>query len=245
MNLKEQGINQEAVFKGEGKSNAIYLAYGESVVLFSRAVRSNLKSNGKEYVLADLGSAKGSFLKKLLDVLPEYVFKTIAIDVNIDDIKHNTAEQKIISDLSIIDMPDKSIDVTIMRYALAWNTLDKQHKILSEIKRITRDIAIIQHQGSDENYPKKLQNAAEILFSGVVPQLERINFFFSTSKQVEQIMSNLGINFERIQNRKIEGLSDIFIEKYKLQKDEADKVYKILKDTNSIVQSAWILKLKQ
>lgn len=50
------------------------------------------------------------------------------------------------------------------------------------------------------------------------------------------------IDFERIQNRDVPGLSTILIEKYKLSDIDAQKVHNILKDCDYISQSAWVLR---
>lgn len=240
MNLKEQGLNAEAVFHGKVISEASRSVYGESVSLFSKIIHSELRAG--EYSLADLGSHKGELLDDLLKVLPEYTFKTIAIDVNADDLKSNNANQKIVSDLSRLQLADKSVDVVIARYALAWNDLENQEDILREIKRVTKKIAIVQHQGAKSENPEELQSASKHLFDGIIPQLKRDKFFFSTPEQIEGIMRGLEINFEKIEEEYVKGLASLLIEKYNLSEDHAFKVKEILKNSDYVIKATWILR---
>jgi hypothetical protein len=240
MKSKDQGVNAESVFHGESKTEASSLIYKESAPFLSGIISKNLLIGN--YKLADLGSHKGEFLQDLVRLLPYYNFDTLAVDINQNDLELNPANKKLLSDLSALDIPNKSIDVTIARYALAWNLIEAQRQILAEIKRTTTKIAIIQHQGSKNEYPNKLQNASENLFGGVVPVLKRDVFCFSTSEQIEIFMKELGINFERLQDREVKGLSDIFVEKYSLSEEDALKVKSILSESDYVRQTTWILK---
>jgi ubiquinone/menaquinone biosynthesis C-methylase UbiE len=185
----------------------------------------------------------GDFLKDLIALLPEYTFKTIAIDVNADDLEKNKADQKIVSNLTKIEVPDRSVDIVICRYTLAWNNLETQREILREIKRISKGLVVIQHQGANSLNPEVLQKASKELFSGVIPQLKRDAFFFSTAEQLEVFMKELEITFERIQDKTVNGLSGLFIDKYGLSDTEADEVKRILKDSDYLTLSSWVLKL--
>lgn len=239
MNLKDQGENSHTIFHGNTESEASRLMYRGSALLFSEIIRSNLKNN--EYTLADLGSSKGEFLNDLIKHLPEYNLKTIAIDINEDDIKINNADKKIVTNLTNIPLDDKSVDITTARYVLSWNNIADQKKIIEEIKRITKHIAIIQHQGANTNHPNSLQESSKILFNGIIPQLKRDNFFFSTSTQIEDFMNGLNISFKKIQERDVEGLSNIFIEKYNLSEIDTKQVKEILRNSDYITQSTWVL----
>ncbi len=240
MNPKEQGPNAETIFHGEAASEAAYLIYKESPALFSELIRNNVEPG--TYSLTDLGSHKGEFLQDLVGLLPEYSFKTVAVDINQSSLESNNADYRVASNLSRLALADKSTDITIARYALAWNSIEDQKTILSEIKRVTRRIAIIQHQGANSTSPQGLQTASKKLFSGTIPELKRADFFFSTIEDIEGFMKDLEISFERIQNRDVAGLSNIFIEKYHLSEEEAVKVREILQGNDYINQSAWILK---
>ncbi len=241
MNPKEQGDNAPKMFHGEAVSNAAYSMYAESAPLFADVVRKYIQP-GISYSLADLGSHKGAFLRDLLNILPEYEFHSIAVDVNEDDLLDNSADIKIKSDLGHIDIPEKSIDVVVCRYVLAWNNLESQHQIIAEMKRIGRTIGIIQHQGAESQDPDPLQSASKKLFGGAIPQLQRSEFFFSTPNQIEDFFKEQGIEFECIQNRKVLGLSELLIEKYKLSDTDAQQVSEILKDADYVNQTTWILK---
>ena len=114
--------------------------YKESASLFSSLIRDYLPHGN--YEMADLGSHRGGFLKDLTELLPEYKFHTTAVDVNEDDLKVNIADQKIHSDLSSLPIEDKSIDITLARYVIAWNALEQQKEILKEISRITKKLRL-------------------------------------------------------------------------------------------------------
>lgn len=241
VNSKEQGINAEKIFHGEGQSEATRLVYRGSASLFSEIIQSKLEKG--EYSLADLGSHRGEFLKDLTKLLPGYTLKTIAIDINVDDLEHNNADRKIVSDLSKLQLADKAVDITVCRYALAWNNIETQKEILKEIKRVTKRIAVIQHQGANSIDPKGLQDASMKLFNGVIHQLKRDQFYFSTTEEVEKIMQELGIRFERIQIKEVSGLSDVFADKYNLSEVENNTVREILKGSDYVTLSAWVLEL--
>lgn len=241
MNPKEQGPNAPKIFHGETVSEAAFQMYAESANLFADIIKKSIPV-GDECSMVDLGSHKGIFLKDLLGELPEYRFHTIAVDINGEDLADNPADEKINSDLSHVNIPDKSVDIVVCRYVLAWNSLEVQKEIISEMKRIGSGLGIIQHQGAESENPVPLQNAAQNLFSGVVPKLKREDFFFSTPNQVEEILAGQEIQFERIQNRVVFGLSDLLIEKYGLSEQDAEVVKNILKDTDYVNQTTWVLK---
>lgn len=240
MNLREQGLNAWRIFHGAATSKTAQLVYGESKELFSQVIRENLMSG--IYTLADLGSHRGEFLEDFIGALPEYKFKTIAVDVNIDDLNKNHADQIVVSELFKLELPDKSVDISFARYALAWNDIDHQKDILREIKRVTKKIAIIQHQGASDDNPSLLQNASMKLFGGEIPELNREEFFFSTASQLENIMEELDLDFKKVQDRKVSGLSDIFIEKYDLSRSDSRRVKEILRDSDYIQQLTWVIK---
>lgn len=237
--MSNQGINAEKIFRGIGQSNASKLFYNESASLFSQIIRNNLKTG--KYTLVDLGGHKGELINQLLDLLPEYVFEASVIDEE-DGIEGARQIQKIKTDIINNPLPDKSIDVAIMRYVLPWNAFEKQKPILHEISRICRGICIIQHQGADSANPIPLQQASLKLFSGIVPKLKRENGFFTESSQIEAWMNEFNIQFEKLQERRIETLSEMFIEKFNLAGDDAISVQEILKGCDYIMQTTWVLR---
>lgn len=236
---KIQGILAEKLFHGFSDNKTIKLVYGESAELFSEIIKEEYKKG--EYSLLDVGSHKGEFLQDLLSELPEYNFNTTAVELNDFDLNQNIADNKILSDVKKIPLGDKNFDITVSRYVLAWNSLENQKKIISEIKRLTRGIAIIQHQGADKDNPEELQKSSGDLFSGVISQLKREEFYFSTEQEIAGILKDEDIKYENIQSRKVEGLAELLIEKYSLSRGEAEKTMDILKNSNYIVQSTFVL----
>lgn len=142
-------------------------------------------------------------------------------------------------------MEDKSVDVSVMRYALAWNIYEKQREVLSEVKRITKKIAVIQHQGADSLNPVELQDASSKLFDGRVGNLKREGFYFSTSSEVEEMMGNLDIKYVKVDERKIPGLSTLLALKYNLSDEDQKRVVEILGECDYVVSTTWILKFEE
>lgn len=236
---KIQGIFAEKLFHGLSGNKTIKLVYGESADLFSKIITNTFKRG--QYSLLDLGSHRGEFLDDVIKKLPEFTFSTTAIDINEEDIKINSAQNKITGAITNLPFDDKSFDITLARYCLAWNNVDDQIKILNEIKRVTKDIAIIQHQGADKNNPVPLQKASKALFSGSVDLLKRDDFYFSTTNEIKQWLDNTGIKYEVVQERKVEGLSGLLIEKYSLDESNKKITKDILQDCDYILQSTFVL----
>ena len=237
--MTNQGENSINAFHGLGASNAIRLFYGESAELFASAIKNNLKPG--KYTLADLGGHKGELLADILEKLPEYDFDSVIVDKipGLDDKSLKT--RKIVGDIINSSISDKSIDVVIMRYVLPWDKYENQKLILKEVKRICRGIAIIQHQGAPNDNPKLLQQASLKLWSGVIPSLKRDYGFFTEAKQVETWMNELGISFKILQQQYVIPLSDMFIEKFKLNNEEAKLTKEILKECDGITVTTWLL----
>ncbi|HLD38358.1 hypothetical protein A2996_02190 [Candidatus Campbellbacteria bacterium RIFCSPLOWO2_01_FULL_34_15] len=236
---KIQGAFSEKLFHGFSTNKTIKLIYGESSKLFSDIIKNEFKKG--KYTLLDIGSHKGELLRDLMLNLTEYDFNTTAIDLDNLDLNKNIADYKIISDAKQIPLENKKFDITISRYVLAWNSLEDQIKIISEIKRLTKGIAIIQHQGADKKNPDELQISSHKLFSGIVELLERKDFYFSTEAEIEGILKKENIKYKIIQSRKINGLAELLIEKYSLQDNDAKKTKETLKNSDYIIQSTFIL----
>lgn len=237
--MSHQGLKASDVFSGRGQSEASKLFYNESADLFANIIRKNFQPS--QYSLADLGGHKGEFLKELLAKLPEYQFESIIIDQESGLIPELKAE-KVVGNIKNTSLPDKSIDLVILRYVLAWDTLEDQKLILAEIARICKGVTIIQHQGADSSNPEPLQKALANLFSGEIPDLKREEGFFTESKQIENWLNELGVNYEKIQERTIEPVSDLFIDKFGLVGDEINLVKNIFKDCDYTNQSTFVLK---
>lgn len=215
------------------------LIYAESADLFAGLITNRLEKG--EYSLLDLGSHKGEFLEDLKSRLNGYSFETVAVDVNESDLKENQADKKIVADLTQIPIDDKSIDLTIARYAIAWNGIENQKRIIKEIGRVTKRMAVIQQQGSDPAHPCDLQAAANELFNGKIPELKRDCFYFSSADEIEGWFRESGLAFERIQHRKVDNISELYIEKYKLEGDAAQEVRNILTEADYLWQTAWVI----
>jgi hypothetical protein len=239
--MKFQGEKASDAFHGKSENNAMKLVYSESADLFSQEIKKYFKPGN--YNLVDLGGHRGEFLNDILLKLPEYTFDSTVVDIN-DGIDKDVNAKKLQIDIRNTPFTDKSIDITIVRYVLAWNSLLNQKEILKEIARITKGIAIIQHQGSMNEDPLRLQNALHTVFNGDIPKLKRDNCLFTESILVETRMNELGIEYEKIQNRMVKGLSDIFIERFSLSEHEAQKTKDILHDCDYIIQTTWVLKFK-
>lgn len=241
--LKNPGEKSSNVFKGESNSLAVRELYGESAEYFADVIKNKLSDKNKTYKLADLGSFKGELLGNVLDKLPDYKFNTIAVDINEEALKENSSvQEKIITTLDKSTLKDKSMDVVLCRYVLAWNNQKKQQKILKEIARIVKGFAIIQHAGADvgnsDGWRKKID---DLLDGEEIPKLKRVGHYFSSRNEIEDWMKENKINFERLMERRIENLSDVFIERYNLNKKESKKTKGILGDKNYIIQTTWLV----
>jgi len=235
--MKNQGANSADAFHGKGKSEIIKEFYSNSASLFASIVRSNL--NKGKYSLVDLGGHKGELLGDILELLPEYEFDSIIID-RVEGLEEKTKAKKVVGDIVNTGLPDKSADLVIMRYVLPWDAYDRQKLILKEAQRICKGLMIIQHQGAPSDNPKPLQQASMKLWSGAVPTLKREYGFFTESAQVEKWMTELGIRYERIEEKYIPALSDLFIEKFSLSSEEAKATKQILKGCDGITITTWL-----
>lgn len=242
--LKNLGEKTSNVFKGESNSLAARELYGESAEYFADVIKNKLSDKNKTYKLADLGSFKGELLGNVLDKLPDYKFNTIAVDINEEALKENSsAQEKIIATLDKTTLEGTSMDVILCRYALAWNNQKKQQEILKEIARIVKGFAIVQHAGADIDNSNKWREKIDNLLNGEeIPKLKRTGYYFSSRSEIENWMKENKINFERLMERKIENLSDVFIERYNLNDSESLKTKEILGDKNYIIQTTWLIR---
>lgn len=65
--------------------------------------------------------------------------------------------------------------------------------------------------------------------------------FFSSGEDVERWMINNGINFERLMERKVEKVSNVFIERIALNESEAQIARDLLGDKDYIIQTTWLI----
>lgn len=238
---QEMGINTSKVFSGESELKPSREAYNETPVIFSEEIKKRLLPN-KEYVLADIGSFKGELINKILELLPEYKFNTVAVDINEEALKQNNLKTKLVANADDLPFGDKSIDVEVVRFLLQWNSWEKQREIIKEIARTVKEFALIQHGGADSEDPDNWRFKMDQLLSGdTILKLKRGEHFFSSREEIEIIMKEEGIKFERTQEKIIDDIATIYSERYGLNKDEDKKTRDILGDKNFFIQTNWII----
>lgn len=242
MTTNFQGKNAENIFHGQAKSSASQLFYAESAPLFSKIIRENLKPG--RYSVVDLGGHKGEFLSELSKSLPEYDFDSTIVD-KIEGLDPHVNTKKVVANIINSPLPDKSADIVILRYVLPWDSFENQKLILNEASHLCRNLCIIQHQGADSADPAPLQQAALKLFGGNPPRLKRENGFFTESSQIEKWMDELHMPYRKVQERKVQTLSDTFIEKFELNNQEANVVRGVLKGCDYIMQTTWVLDFRK
>lgn len=227
--VPEMGTDTSSVFSGEGKGEALKKVYGESAKLFSDLIKKYIPESETEYTIADIGSFKGELLSKILDKLgTDFLVKTIAIDVNEGALEQNTADKKIVSSADLLPIADKSTDISIMRYALQWNPMEKQREMIKEIHRVTKKLAIIQHCcPDDQNSNEWRVHMDDVLDGEEIPKLKRTGHYFASPSEIEKIMNDIGIKFQKISEINVPNVSEIFIERYGLS-DNEEKILKEL-----------------
>lgn len=235
------GENTSKVFAGDALLKASQETYNETITIFSNEIKKRLP-NDKSYNIADLGSFKGELLQQIINILPNYKFETIAVDINENALKDNQAETKIIADLKKLPFEDKSVDVEIIRYVLQWNYWENQKKILQEVARTTKSFALIEHAGADSQEPDEYRKRIGSLFSGEeILKLKRGENFFSSRKEIEDWLKDEGIVFERIGEKIINNLSEVYTERFGLSTDEDIKMKELLGDKDFLVKTDWII----
>lgn len=215
--------------------------YGETAGFFSEEIKNRLVPD-KEYVLADVGAFKGELLDNIISKLPDFKFKTVALDINNKALEENRADTKIAGVAEQLPFADKSVDVLMMRYVLQWNNPEKQKKIIKEIPRVIKDFALIEHIGSGNDDPILWRKNMDNLLGGDrVPKLKRAEQFFSSRDEIEKWMAEEGVKFERLNEQRIDNPSDAFIERYNLTLEEGKAVREILGDNDYEIKTDWIV----
>lgn len=237
------GRNAQRVFAEEGKSLATQLLYNETVETFGAYIYKNLTLNCGGHLLIDYGTHTGELLRKVLVKSCMYRFHSIGIDLDAEALnKNEVARKKIHCDLSSIPLPDNFVDVGIARYILVWNPAEKQKKILKEIARTTAGFTLIQHAGADNDNPDAWRKNMDVLLRGKeISKVKRLSYYFSTRDEIESWMQESHISFERLNERKVDYVSDVFKEKYDLTRAEDTKVKKILGNKDNIIQTTWVI----
>lgn len=240
--IENMGEKTSQVFSGEYATETNREMYAETAELFANQIRERLPVREEPYIVADIGSFQGELLTEVLKLLPDYKFKTIAVDINRDALSKNPADEKSAVDAEKMPFGDKSVDIAIVRYVLQWNPSEKQKRILREAARIVKEFTIIEHAGSDIADTEKWREKYDRLFEGKeVPKMKRGEHFYSSRDEIESWLKELGISFERIQDRVINGAANVFIERYELSEEEAKKTNEILADKNYFRQTDWVI----
>lgn len=239
--IQNMGENTSKVFAGDALLKACQETYNETPDVFANEIKKRL-SDSESHNIADLGSFKGELLQQIIGKLPSYDFKTIAVDINEDAIKDNQAETKIVADLKKLPFENKSVDVEIVRYVLQWNYWENQKKILQEVARTVKDFALIEHAGADSKEPDEYRKRAGSLFSGEeIPKLKRGENFFSSRKEIEDWLNDEGIKFERIEEKIINNVSEVYTERFGLSPEENIKTKEILGDKDFLIKTDWVI----
>ncbi|MDE1919453.1 MAG: methyltransferase domain-containing protein [Patescibacteria group bacterium] len=239
--IQNMGENTSKVFSGEAGTKAAREAYNKTPEVFSEEIKKRLLPN-KEYTIADIGSFRGELLGKLLELVPDYKFRTIAVDINQDALNKNTLQEKIISDAEHLPFGNGSIDIEVVRFLLQWNHWERQKQIIKEIARTVKEFALVEHGGADNENPDEWREKMDKLFEGVeVPKLKRGEHFFSSRDEIEQMMRDEGIKYERVREKIISDVAEIYSERFGLNEEESAKTRKILSNKNFFVQTDWII----
>ena len=238
-----QGERASEIFGGKVEIAPVKKIFGESAQLFSDIIKEQLGAEGGNYKMADFGSHKGELLENILKSLPEFNFHTIGIDLENNLKENKAAQEKISEDLGNIPMEDKSVDVGFARYVLHWNSPEEQKQILKEIARIVKDFAIVQHVGADNENPTQWRGRVDDLLDGKeIPKLERHGHFFSSSQEVEKILIENNIPFEKVLEVRVENLSETLSQRFSLDEKEKQLAKEMLKGNDYIMQTTWIIK---
>lgn len=239
--IQNMGAGSERIFSGKAESKPVQELYNETQKLFSDEIRKRLLPN-REYAIADIGSFKGELLKQVCDKLSEYRLKGVAVDINQNVLGDNIFEARIVGKAEQLPFEDESVDVEIMRYVLQWNYPENQKNILKEISRTIKEFALIEHVGAENEEPDEWRRRNDKLFDGSsVSRLKRGEHFFSSRNEIEQWMNEEGITFERIAERIIENGSEVYVERFDIDRAEMDKIKNILGDKDFFTKTTWII----
>lgn len=240
--IPDMGEQTSKVFAGEYVSETNKEMYAETAQFFADEIRKRLPVREQPYIIADIGSYKGELLVNILKLLPDYHFETVAVDVNKHALSDNSAGQKIIADSEKLPFVNNSVDLIIIRYLLAWNNAAKQKRILEQIAQSVNKFALVEHAGADINETEKWREKMDDLLNGIeVPKMKRSGHFFSSRDEIETWLNQSGISFERLKDRVVQNGADVYIERYGLNKNEAEKTKEILGDKNYFRQTDWIV----
>ncbi len=239
--IGKQGNGADQVFSGKTENETVKKLYSESALYFASIIRNLLKPQKEPYKLLDIGTFRGELLQAILSELcDEYSFDSTGIDTDADAVLANdSVEHRVVGDAAKMPFEDKEFDLVLSRYVLQWNSPDKQKEILKELSRVCRKFTIIQHAGAEKE--GEWQGRVHKLVFGGVEKIKRQEGYFSSPEEIEQIMIDEGIKFQKLQDRILVNLSSVFIEKYRLTEEESKKVIEILGDKDLIQQTTWVI----
>lgn len=117
---------------------------------FPELISNYLLENVKGEVILDAGCGTGKFTK----IIEKISHKYIGIDKSSQQIKianKNSKNNYIIADLENIPLEDNEVDVTISAWCLGTIEESKREKVLSELRRVTKNkIILIENLESSE-----------------------------------------------------------------------------------------------
>ncbi len=237
------GEGTSSIFAGHGGTETNSINYGESPLFFANEIKKRLKVSPDPYVLMDIGTFKGELLGNIIELLPEYKFETIGVDINSEALdENNIVDSKILGDARNLPLEDRSVDIVVVRYVLQWNTMESQKDILQEIARVIRKFAIIECVGPDNlNAILWREHSDELLSGKKVEKMKRGDNYFASEQEIQDWLDKLGIKFEKLRSRNVPGLSNVYIERYLLDEVEAKMTREILSGTDYLNQSDWLI----
>ena len=220
-----QGDGAAQVFSGVSENSTIEKMYGESASYFAKIIKSILKPRELPYEILDVGTFRGELLGKvILELGDKYHFHKVGIDLEKEALDNNdNLDEKVLGDATHMPFSNKTIDVALCRYVLQWNNFERQKLILAELQRVCRGFAIVQHAGADNENTDEWKEKVHSLVFGGVPKVSRPQGNFSSSFEIESWMKEIDLNFIKLQDRRLDNLSSIFAEKYKLTEEESAK----------------------
>jgi len=239
----EQSKESSSVFSGKFESETTRELYNESAKIISDIIKEKLDDKTEKNKFVDFGSYKGELLKEVLNLLPGYNFHTIGIDVEKNLEGNEVVKEKIVANMTKkIPLDDHSVDIGMMRYVLTWNNLEEQQNILKEIARIVKKFVVIQHGGADNDNTDMWRKKMDDFLSGEkIPRVKRKDYFFSSREEIEKLMIENNIKFERVMERRVDKVSNVFIERFSLNENEAEISRGIFGDKDYVIQTTWLI----
>lgn len=238
-----QGLKAEEAFAGQIPT--LHLIYGESAPDFADIIKAKI-TVGPDNSLADFGGYKGELMRDVLVLLPEYNFRTICFDRPEHLTDNKVAKIKIACDLSDLPAADQSIEAGFIRYALQWNSEDKQRAMLRRMRKVVQRLLIVQTAGPDNDEAEEWRRTFDILLGGKeVPALARTGHFFSSGKETEKYLIESGMNNFKMLCEKLvdKGLSSVLTNRFDVGEKDAEITRQILGTKDYIMRRTWAVDL--